>query len=1026
MSGRGVWERWRGAWDRLVRHEMLVAVVVLAVVLALAFPEVVFGGKTMISGNVAGVMGQAPPYGFDGAEPSDGFRIDRGASAWQIEPWTAKVRQAYGNGDIPLWNPNAGAGAPLLANMQSAVFNPLRLPVLISSNPYMWDLYLLGRFLLGGLAAFLFARRLGMVVPAGLVTAAGYILSGNFMLYSNNHWLDVYLVLPLVLYAVEVTVRHGRASGVALLAAVVAFSLLAGMPESAMLTLLLAGGYGVYRLVFSTLKDGDPGAAARRGLLLSMGFVGGFALAAPVLLPFWEYVRYSFSSHTPDAQYGLRFDPPRLSISLLVPFFNGDPLINLQGTGWSGVRNYVGVVMPFLAILGLWHRSLARRAGWFFLAMAILALAKIYGVPGINDLGRLPLANLTGFALWIAPVSAFCVAFLAGAGADRVFRGENLGWTLHLTGAFIVAVLVFLLLYNLDTLDDLGQKERLWVLVAFGLVAAVWALLWLGGRFGGGWPLHLAGALGLSALLTLVFLNWDVAEAVSSDDWLIKIGIAFGFLVVVWAILWFGRRLGTKQLGWALLALVAGELLLFAPHGIYRDRYDTFAKPPYVEFLQEQQAKEGRPRVFGFDALLFPNDASAYDLDDIRDLDALYLDRYIAYVRAFISPTVVDRFVGGRYASLESIAQVGNNPLFDLMGVRYVLTGPNGLHASLPSPLIDEILARVEETPSVRRSGFVINGEEKPVLFAHSPSDIPYEVTPTVERQVLRFSIALDPESWAGEGDGVSFEVVVGGSTPTIIWGRWLDPKNDPADRRWVDAAVDLTPYLGQTLTLHLLTLPGVDSVWDWAGWGDLRLEGRAEAVSGSGELEQFKLVYDDEVRIYENVNALPRAFVVHRVEEVADDEAALARMQQQGFDPASFAVVEGEIPTDVREELADGPESDRSQVTITQYENNRVELEARMENAGLVLLTDTYYPGWKVYVDGRRAELYPTDYLFRGVFVSEGEHKIEFVYDPGSFKLGVAISVAAFLALLGLWGLERYRRRKRGEATDISDLAQG
>ncbi len=999
------------------------AVVVLAAILALAFPEVVFGGKTMLPGNVAGVMGQAPPYGFEGEEPADNFRIDKAASAWQIEPWARKVRQAYADGDVPLWNSSAGTGVPLLANMQSAVFNPLRLPVLISPGPSMWDLYLLGRFLLGGLAAFLFARRVGMAAPAGLVTGAGYILSGHFLLYSNNHWLDVYFVLPLVLYGVETIIRHGRASGVALLAAAVAFNLLAGMPEPSMFTLLLAGGYAAYRLASSTLEEGDPRATARRGLLLSIGFVSGFALAAPVLLPFWEYIRNASTLHTPEAQLGLGFDPPRFSISLLVPFFNGDPLDNLTGTGWSGVRNYVGVVLPFLAILGLWHRRLGRRAGWFFLAAALLALGKTYGVPGINDLGRLPLANITAFPQWISPVIAFCLAFLAGVGADRVFRGERLGWSLHLAGALVVAALVLLLLYNRDTLDILSRQERLWIGLAFGLVVAVWALLWLGGRFGRGWPLHLAGALGLAGLLTLVFLNWDVADDLSLGDWLGKVGLAFGLLVVVWGVLWFGRRLGTKQIGWACLALVAGELLLFAPHGIYRDRYDTFAKPPYVEFLQERQAEKDWSRLTGFDALLFPNDASAYGLSDIRVLDALYPERFTTYVRTFVSPEVGDRFVGGPYASVEGIAQVSNNPMFDLMGAKYILTGPSGLYASLPSPLIDGIIARSGATPAVRRSGFVINGEEKPVLFAHAPSELAYELTPAAERQVLRFSVALDPGSWTGEGDGVMFEVVVGGSEPTIVWGRWLDPKNDPADRRWVDGAVDLSPYLGQPVTLYLRTLPGADSAVDWSGWGDLRLTGPEEAASEPG---QFELIYDDEVRIYENVHALRRAFVVHRVEEVADGEAALARMQQRDFDPAGLAVVEGPIPARVREDLTDAPESDRSQVTITRYEDTRVELEARMENAGLVLLTDTNYPGWKVYVDGERAELYPTDYLFRGVFISEGEHKIEFVYDPASFKLGVAISVAALLALLGVWGFERYRQGKRKETADIPDLAQG
>ena len=1012
MSARGAREKWRGRLDRLVHHELLVAVVVLSAVLALAFPEIVFGGKTLLGGS-AGVMGLAPPYGYDGDVPFNDFRLDPGASSWVVEPLTRKVRLAYADLNVPLWNPNAGAGAPLLANMQSAVFNPIRLPVLISPNPFMWDIYLLGRFLLGGLAAYLFARRVGMAVPGGLVTATGYILSGHFMLYSNNHWLDVYLMLPLVLYGVETIIRHGRASSVALLAVAVAISLLAGMPEPAMLTLLLAGGYAAYRLASSTLEGAELGVTGRRGVLLSIGFVSGFALAAPVLLPFWEYVQNAFTSHTPEAQIGLDFDARRLSISLLVPYFSGVPLDNVLGTGWTGIRNYVGVILPFLAILGLWQRPLARRAGWFFLAAALLALAKTYGVPGVNDLGRLPLANLTIFPAWIAPVAAFPVAFLAGAGVDRIYRGERLGWSLHLAAAVVVAALIALLYYNRDTLDALGRQERLWVGLAFGLVLAVWALLWLGGRFGRGWTLHLAGAIGLSALLTLIVINWDVVDNLSMEDWLGKVGLAFGLLIVVWAILWSGRRPGTKQLGWACLALVAGELLLFAPHGIYPDRYDTFAKPPYVEFLQARQAEEGRSRLFGFDALLFPNDASAYDLDDVRDLDALYLERYIPYVRTFVSPSVRDRFVGGPYASGEGIAKVSDNPMFDLMGARYILTGTSGLQVAFPSPLIDEI---VEANPEVRRTGFIINGKEKPVLFAHPPSDIAYEVTPTPERQVLRFSLALDPASWSGEGDGVMFEVALAGSVPATLFSRWLDPKNDPADRRWVDGAVDLSPYLGQTVTLHLRTLPGADTVSDWSAWGDLRLTGAVEAAS---EPSQFALVYDDEVRIYENSDALPRAFVVHRVEEAADGEAALARMQQQDFDPAGFAVVEGAIPASVWEEVAEAPESDRSQVTITQYEDNRVELEARMENAGLVLLTDTYYPGWKVYVDGKRAELYPTDYLFRGVFVSEGEHKIEFVYDPASFKIGVAISVAALLALLGLWGFERYRRRRREETVD-------
>ena len=69
--------------------------------------------------------------------------------------------------------------------------------------------------------------------------------------------------------------------------------------------------------------------------------------------------------------------------------------------------------------------------------------------------------------------------------------------------------------------------------------------------------------------------------------------------------------------------------------------------------------------------------------------------------------------------------------------------------------------------------------------------------------------------------------------------------------------------------------------------------------------------------------------------------------------------------------------------------------------------------------MDGEPTEIYRADYLFRGVIVSEGEHRIEFVYDPASFKLGVTISVVALTMLFGLWGFDRYRLWKRKKPSD-------
>ena len=65
------------------------------------------------------------------------------------------------------------------------------------------------------------------------------------------------------------------------------------------------------------------------------------------------------------------------------------------------------------------------------------------------------------------------------------------------------------------------------------------------------------------------------------------------------------------------------------------------------------------------------------------------------------------------------------------------------------------------------------------------------------------------------------------------------------------------------------------------------------------------------------------------------------------------------------------------------------------------LVLSDSYYPGWKVYVDNRRQKLYKADYTLRAVSLSAGEHTVRFVFDPFSFKAGATLSIATALSIL-------------------------
>ena len=92
----------------------------------------------------------------------------------------------------------------------------------------------------------------------------------------------------------------------------------------------------------------------------------------------------------------------------------------------------------------------------------------------------------------------------------------------------------------------------------------------------------------------------------------------------------------------------------------------------------------------------------------------------------------------------------------------------------------------------------------------------------------------MDPIVWTPDrGDGATFVVRVraNGSEDTLF-SQYIDPKNEPGDRRWHENSVDLSTYLGEPITVVLSTTFGENGLWDWAGWGGLRIV-RLEASAG-------------------------------------------------------------------------------------------------------------------------------------------------------------------------------------------------
>ena len=162
---------------------------------------------------------------------------------------------------------------------------------------------------------------------------------------------------------------------------------------------------------------------------------------------------------------------------------------------------------------------------------------------------------------------------------------------------------------------------------------------------------------------------------------------------------------------------------------------------------------------------------------------------------------------------------------------------------------------------------------------------------------------------------------------------------------------------------------------------------------------DDLRLVHVGDVKLYENLALLPRAFLVQRLRLVDSPQAALGALKDPAFEPSKEAVAirsdwAGPVPS------WDGEAAGVGTVEVVEYRPEHVALKARLDQPGLLVLTDAYYPGWTVWVDGQEQPLRRVDYLFRGVVLTAGEHRIDFRYEPTSFRTGLLISLASLLAL--------------------------
>ena len=162
------------------------------------------------------------------------------------------------------------------------------------------------------------------------------------------------------------------------------------------------------------------------------------------------------------------------------------------------------------------------------------------------------------------------------------------------------------------------------------------------------------------------------------------------------------------------------------------------------------------------------------------------------------------------------------------------------------------------------------------------------------------------------------------------------------------------------------------------------------------------------EVRLSQNTDALPRAYLLSRYEQASQEEN-LHRLALGEFDPHALVLLESDpgVPSS-------GAIPQPVAARIERYEPERVELYIDAPAAGILVLSDTDYPGWRAWVDDTPSEIWRANGLFRAVPVPSGSHRVVFEYAPASLRWGLWITVTcvAVALVVPLVATGRARRR--------------
>ena len=994
-------------------------------------------------------------------------------------PYKEAAAAAIRDGRLPLWNPYLFTGAPFLANPQTALLYPLNLPGYALSAPQAVKYSVIFHVFLAGVFMYAFARSSLRVGWAGGLAAALPFMFGGFLTQQVGHinQLNAAVWLPLVLLLFDLAQQRRQPLFALLGGVALAAQILAGHSQETFLLLVAFGLFFLFRLaqaaktrpapdvaLVNTAADKrqahqaerprpnplpkgegatspagpipfgeenralpfaegaggkgerplslwekarvrvppllarpyDMRATAWTALVFGLVLALGLGLSMAQLLPTLELSRESIRGGGLPYKEAVSFSlPPWLLARSLLPAFQDSP--------FSEYIAYSGVIPLMLAAYGLAGRR-SRPLAFFFLALALIALSLALGGynPLYEPLYKLapPLRLFRVPARWLY-LCAFALSALAGMGAHRLVTEAG-----HRSLARSLRSLV------------------LWTAAAFLPLAAIhWTAVQMNEGASPGVFAAWTGLIVLGATLPHLLPRLSSRGARS----LLLLGLLAGELFVS------GSFLGTNSItapqAYESLRPTVAQLLqdpnFFRVLSITRTDFDPGDLPELKAIFGKSLDKE---ELYQFvvamkhQEVLSPNIPMKYGVATLDGYDGgvLPLRRYVEFKELLLDGAPLREAAAARPNQADALlrdqlAGIPDTRLLGLLNVKYVITDKQA-DLWLDNVYYD-LSAPVQVSPA------------ESFTTSHLPSF-----------QATAVGLVYRLEGTEAASDPLAEMVLRDRS------GRALQ---QTIKRQGGLATPQAGSYLVR-LELGEATYPQELSIRYAGTQGRFVLAGLSliDGRTGSSETltpdPHLRLVHSGDLKVYENLDWQPRAYVTERGIWAKDDRDGLQLLRRRSWDDLVLA---GPPPPELGQPSLDAnpnvgaapsqPSPDASanvgaalsgrparaaetaRAEITEYRPEYVRIRTETSGPAYLVLTDSHYPGWRAFLDGQETPILRANHLFRAVDLPPGSHLVEFQYEPASFRWGLALSLTSLgLLVTGAAGYLWHGGRGRRDRT--------